>query len=147
MSDADSDRHGDLARPASIRFTDRVEWIDTDASGIYHWSTAARLAERAEADLYTALGCVEVFGRAPRVSVKFDFKRPLLFNQTIEVELRVKQLRRSTMTYAISIYNPDGLAVEGQMTACYVNPEAMRPVRIPDEIRRLLGEGGPQRLD
>src|SRR3954464_4920869 len=37
--------------PARIEITRRIEWIDTDAQGIYHWTTVFRLTEAAEAAL------------------------------------------------------------------------------------------------
>jgi acyl-CoA thioesterase FadM len=37
-----------LDDPARIRIRRRVEWMDTDAAGIYHWSTVIRLTEAAE---------------------------------------------------------------------------------------------------
>jgi acyl-CoA thioesterase FadM len=39
-----------------VRLRRRTEWIDTDAAGIYHWTTVFRFAEAAEAALHTALG-------------------------------------------------------------------------------------------
>ena len=45
-----------LSDPARVLLQRRIEWMDTDAAGIYHWTTAFRLAEAAEAVLHTALG-------------------------------------------------------------------------------------------
>jgi acyl-CoA thioesterase FadM len=90
------DRRGD---PARIRLRRRIEWIDTDAAGIYHWTTVCRLAEAAEAELHTALGIADItFGATPRVAVALNFQRPLHFNDKVEVDLRVDSVGRSSIT-------------------------------------------------
>ena len=48
-----SDSDG-LPDPARILLRRRIEWMDTDAAGIYHWTTVFRLAEAAEAALHTS---------------------------------------------------------------------------------------------
>ncbi len=45
---------GTLPDPASVALRRRIEWIDTDAAGIYHYTTTFRLAEVAEAVMHTA---------------------------------------------------------------------------------------------
>jgi hypothetical protein len=39
-----------LDNPARIRIRRRVAWTDTEAAGIYHWSTVVRFAEETEAE-------------------------------------------------------------------------------------------------
>src|SRR3954447_1744808 len=72
--------------PASIVIHRRIEWMDTDAAGIYHWTTAFRPAEAAEAALHTALGFAGItFGATPRVNVQANFQRSLKFNDEVDV--------------------------------------------------------------
>jgi hypothetical protein len=53
---------------ASSTIPRRIEWIDTDARGIYHWVTVVRYVEAAEALLHDRLGIRQrTFGRTPRV--------------------------------------------------------------------------------
>ena len=68
---------GELPDPARVVLRRRIEWMDTDAAGIYHWTTVFRLAEAAEAALHTALGIADfTFGATPRVAVAGEL-RPL----------------------------------------------------------------------
>jgi YbgC/YbaW family acyl-CoA thioester hydrolase len=125
--------------PASITIRRRIEWIDTDAAGIYHWTTAFRLAEAAEAELHTALGFADVtFGATPRVAVSADFRSSLRFNDVVEVTLRVERVGRTSVEYSLAITGPDGPAVEGRLTACFIDRETRRATPWPPEIRRLL---------
>ena len=79
-----------LPDPARVVLRRRIEWMDTDAAGIYHWTTVFRLAEAAEAALHTALGIADfTFGATPRVAVAATFSRPLRFNDPVDVALRV----------------------------------------------------------
>jgi acyl-CoA thioester hydrolase len=54
----------------------RIEWIDTDAAGIYHNSTVVRFVEAAEASLMDGLGLHGCFPVAPRVRYEVDFDAP-----------------------------------------------------------------------
>jgi acyl-CoA thioesterase FadM len=133
----------DLPNPARIVLRRRIEWIDTDAAGIYHWTTAFRLAEAAEAALHNALGIADrTFGVTPRVRVAAEFQRPLVFNDPVEVELAVEAVGRTSVRYALNITGPDGPAMRGQVTACLIDRESRRAIRWPDDLRERLENGG-----
>ena len=52
----------------TFSYRSRVEWMDTDAAGIYHNSTVVRFVESAEAALVREWGLGSVyFPRVPRV--------------------------------------------------------------------------------
>jgi acyl-CoA thioesterase FadM len=117
----------------------RIEWIDTDAAGIYHWTTAFRLAEAAEAALHTELGIAGfTFGATPRVSVDAQFQRPLRFNDPVEVELAVESVGRSSVRYAFSVTGPDGVAMTGHVTSALIDRETLRAAPWPDPVRAKL---------
>ena len=140
MSDPDG-----LADPARVRIRRRIEWMDTDAAGIYHWSTAFRLAEAAEAEMHTGLGIAErTFGATPRVSVAADFRHPLRFNDPVDVDLAVQALGRSSVTYRLQITSEQGVAVEGRITSVLVDPGTGRALPWPEDLRAALGAGGAQ---
>ena len=134
-----------LPEAARVVLRRRIEWIDTDAAGIYHWTTAFRLLEAAEAALHTALGIEDrTFGAMPRISVSVDFRRPLRFNDPVEVDLAVESLGRSSIVYTLAIHGPDGLAVAGEVTACFVDKGTLRAVTWPQDLRDRLAGGGLQ---
>ncbi|WP_354698608.1 hypothetical protein DSM112329_04294 [Paraconexibacter sp. AEG42_29] len=140
-----SDITESAAGHARITLTRRVEWIDTDAAGIYHWTTAFRFAEAAEAALHTALGIVDqTFGVTPRVAVATEFTRSLRFNDEVSVELAVERVGRTSLRYGFGIIGPQGVAVTGTLTICLVDATAGRPVPWPEETRLRLETGGPQ---
>src|SRR3954467_9677888 len=94
----------ELPDPARVVLRRRIEWMDTDAAGIYHWTTVFRLAEAAEASLHSALGIAErTFGAMPRLRASGDFRIPLRFNDVVEVQLGVTHVGRSSLTYSVEV--------------------------------------------
>ncbi|HEY7620647.1 MAG TPA: thioesterase family protein [Solirubrobacteraceae bacterium] len=134
-----------LPDPARIVLRRRIEWIDTDAAGIYHWTTAFRLAEAAEAALHTALGIADfTFGATPRLAVSASFTRPLRFNDPVDVELVVAAIGRTSLDYRMAISADDGPAAEGSVKCCLIDPATGRATPWPDDIRERLASGGLQ---
>ena len=132
-----------LPDPARAILRRRIEWMDTDAAGIYHWTTVFRLAEAAEAALHTALGIADfTFGATPRVAVDAEFERPLRFNDQVDVELIVESVGRSSVRYAFSITGPEGLAMRGHVTSVLIDRTSLRAMPWPEDVqKKLTGDG------
>jgi acyl-CoA thioester hydrolase len=139
-SDGAADTH------ARIRIRRRVEWMDTDAAGIYHWSTVIRFAEAAEMELHTALGIAALtFGAAPRVKAAFDFRRPLRFNDRATIDFSVQEVGRSSVRYRIVLSDDDERPVaEGELTTVFIDTASGRSAPWPDAVRSALTDGGEQ---
>jgi acyl-CoA thioesterase FadM len=133
----------ELPDPATFVLRRRIEWMDTDAAGIYHYTTVFRLAEAAEAAMHTALGIADrTFGVTPRVSIAMDFKRSLRFNDDVEATLAVTAIGQSSVQYGFTLAGPHGIAAAGQFVACLVDQATGRATPWPDDMRRLLASGG-----
>jgi len=77
--------------------------MDTDAAGIWHYSTSIRFVEAAEAELHRQLGIIDLtFGLTPRAHVEFDFHRTARFDDTLEngKPLRWPETLRETLSGA-----------------------------------------------
>ena len=131
-----------LPDPARVVIRRRIEWMDTDAAGIYHWTTVFRLAEAAEAALHSALGTLGTFGHMPRVAVSASFQNQLRFHDPVEVELAVEAIGRSSLTYRLAIACEAGPAAEGSITVVLIDPETRRSSPWPDDVRRQLASAG-----
>lgn len=136
----------ELPDPARIQIRHRVEWVDTDAAGIYHWTTVGRFAEAAEAALHNALGITELtFGAMPRLAVAFQFSRPLRFNDEVTVEFAVEAVGRSSVRYGVVVRDPqDVVAATGTLTTCLVDTSSGRSRPWPDHVRAALTGAGVQ---
>ena len=97
------------ARPvlASATLRSRIEWVDTDAAGIYHNSTVIRLVEAAEAHLARERGMDGYFPVAPRVRYEADFEAPLFFGQEVTTTVSVVELGTSSMTFGFEVWGEE----------------------------------------
>ncbi|MEV0736651.1 acyl-CoA thioesterase [Streptomyces sp. NPDC050549] len=82
----------------------RVEWIDTDAAGIYHNTTVVRFAEAAEAELMRAYDIPGYFPVAPRVRYEVEFEASIRFGEEVETRVELTRLGRSSMTFGFEVW-------------------------------------------
>ena len=113
--------------------------MDTDAAGIYHYTTAFRFAEAAEAALHTEAGIDHItFGATPRVSVGFDFERPVKFNEEVEVGIAVTALGHSSITYEVTLTHAGEHVGTGRIVGVFIDRSSGRAIPWPDEVRTAL---------
>jgi acyl-CoA thioesterase FadM len=137
-----------LPDPARVVLKRRIEWMDTDAAGIYHWTTAFRLAEAAEAAMHTALGIADfTFGATPRVAVSASFTQALRFNELVDVALAVEAIGRTSVQYRLTITADAGPAVDGSLKTCLIDRSTRRATPWPADVRERLAAGGLQPAD
>jgi len=127
--------------PSEIRLKRRVQFYETDAAGIVHFSWFFRYMEEAEHALWREAGLsIHPAGSEigwPRVATSFEFKRPLRFEDEFDVHLRIAEITRRTMRYACRIAQGEATIATGELTiACVrrVAGEPMKSVEIPPEI-------------
>lgn len=126
-----------------IRHTEhlRVNWVDTDASGLIHYTAALRYFEVAEHSLMRKLfpgGRPGADLRLPRVHVEADYKTALRYPDEFSCTVRVDRVGRSSVTYAYEIDRSDGTAcIVGKIVAAAVDA-AGRSTPLPDALRKGL---------
>lgn len=138
--------------PYEFKMTHRVEFADTDMAGIIHFSTYFRFMEVTEHAFFRSLG-FSINTRTPafhvgwpRVHVSCDFKRPLRFEDEVEVHLRVREKRHSSLTYDFIFRQvndePSVEVARGSVTVVCVAMDAhtkrMQAVPIPEAIARQI---------
>jgi acyl-CoA thioester hydrolase len=137
---------GDDRSPASIVVQRRIEWPDTDASGMYHNTAAFRFIEVAETTLLDRLGFLDdIYGRHPRVHIEADFLRPLWFRDLVDIELTVDGVGRTSVTYRFEMRSRGEVAVQGRAVAVLLARAGGEPVPWPEEFRQRLLTAGRQR--
>lgn len=141
-----------------FKITRRVEFSDTDMAGIMHYSNFFRYMETAEHGFYRSLGFSVVLGHLdpplgfPRVHAECDFKRPLRFEDVVEVHLLVQAKKAKALTYSFRFRNlsvtPAEEVARGLVTiVCVaVQPSGkMTAVPIPKEVSERI-EVAPMEL-
>lgn len=124
------------------RYGCEVAFADTDASGWVHFSKILIYAEKAEHDFLCKLG-LDVFDRSkggwPRVKVTCEYKRPLVFQEKIEVLLSLDHIGGSSLVWKFEIMKGNGeLAARGEMVTVKVN-ESGEVTGISESETKLLG--------
>jgi 4-hydroxybenzoyl-CoA thioesterase/acyl-CoA thioester hydrolase len=126
----------------------RVEFRDTDAAGIVHFSAFFFWMESVEHELLRSVGVAVVDRGAdgvdaswPRVSASCDYLAAVRFGDELEVSVSVEAVGRTSVTYAFAFAH-DGLSVaRGRVVAvrCLIRPNAKpEAVAIPADIVRRL---------
>jgi YbgC/YbaW family acyl-CoA thioester hydrolase len=90
--------------------TRQVEFYETDLAGLMHFSNFFRWMEATEMAFYRSLGLSAVGldpdrpTGLPRVHASCDYKRPLRFEDRVEVRLGVLKIQSKSVTYAFAFY-------------------------------------------
>ena len=133
----------------------RVEFCETDAAGIAHFSSLIVYMEQAEHALLRSLGlsvaptCTSQFRNDssqepafswPRVKVECEFQAPARFEDLLVIETSVAALGTKSVTYQHRILCGGNSIATGKMTCvcCKSQADSLASVPIPDRIRELL---------
>lgn len=116
----------------------RVGWVDTDASGRIHFTAAFRWVEAAESSLYRKAGVfADGVGHLPRRHVEVDYLRALIFEDEIEVCVRVASVGTTSITFEWQISHGGETAVRGRHTAVQVDASG-QPFALDENVRNVL---------
>ena len=119
----------------------RVQFPETDASGIVHFTNFFKYVEEAEHAMWRAAG-LSIAGRNPeigwpRVAASFEFKKPLRFEDEFEVHIKVAEKTRKTIRYSAELKKDGDVMATGSLTIICVRRSPGEPTRardIPPEI-------------
>lgn len=123
----------------------RVEFAETDAAGMAHFSVFFRWMEEAEHAVWRHAG-LDIWRSGenlswPRIAAKFDYKSPLKFQDEFEVRTEMGAVTRSTIQWAHVLMRGDTVIGNGTVTAVCVrkNPDgSIKSEPIPEEILTAL---------
>ncbi|HQU42902.1 MAG TPA: thioesterase family protein [Pirellulales bacterium] len=124
----------------------RVEFRDTDAAGIAHFTAFFNYMEEVEHEFLRSVG-LSVLARDgegvlswPRVSAQCDYQGAVRFEDLLDIELAVDRVGEKSVTYRFVFHHDGRQVAEGRLTAvcCRMNEAAPRSVPIPAEIAAKL---------
>ena len=135
-----------MATHKKFTIEEHVRWSDTDRAGIIYYGQFLRFFEIAETELFRAVGLsyAEVFERfdiwLPRVQIHFDFRKPLVLDDLIEVSAYVGRFGTKSLTLRFEV-NKKGeadMVAEGHTVLACVARSTCQSVPIPPEIIEQL---------
>jgi YbgC/YbaW family acyl-CoA thioester hydrolase len=122
----------------------RVQWIDTDAGGRIHFTAAFRWAEATETMLYKLAGLPnEELQRFPRRRVEAEYRRVLVYDDEIELRLRVEKIGTTSLTFGWEAIHDGEVAIEGRHTVVHVD-ESGRPSPLDERLKAALSRAGTE---
>jgi acyl-CoA thioester hydrolase len=131
---------------SSFTYRRRVQFPETDASGIVHFTNFFKYVEEAEHAMWRAAG-LSIARRGagigfPRVAASFEFRRPLVFEDEFDVHIRIAHMTGKAIRYAAELHKDGEIVAEGSLTIVCVRRmpgEPMRATEIPPEIAGCFG--------
>jgi len=133
-----------------FRTTRRVEFGDTDAAGLVHFSNFFRYMEAAECEFLRSRGLsVKMIfeGQAigfPRVSATCDYLGPVHFEDALDVGVSIERIGESSVTYGFEFAKAGKVVAVGRVTSvcCQVKEDqSIESMNIPAGYRARLKAG------
>jgi acyl-CoA thioester hydrolase len=125
----------------SFKISMRVTWADTDAAQVVHFSRFFAYFEKAEEEFYRSMGFNFTDMRnkgfwLPRVEAFCEYRKPARFDDMLEVELEVEELKEKAMRLGFKITNKETaeLLAGGYLVVVAANRNTGKATRIPREF-------------
>ena len=135
--------------PHEYRYRRRLHFAETDSAGVAHFSQYMRFAEEAEHAFLRSLGTTvhrhhgDYALGFPRGAVRFEFFRPIRFEEEFDVVVRVRRIGRNSLTYEFVFSRDEEPIAHGEFTVicCRVYSDgSIESVELPPELVALLEE-------
>jgi acyl-CoA thioester hydrolase len=125
-----------------MRHEIRVIFGDTDQMGVVYYANYLRYFESARAAYWRALGKsykdLEAWDVAlPVVEAHCRYRRPAHYEDLLDVDVDVSELRAASLRFAYRIYRGPELIAEGDPRHAVIGSDG-RPRRIPAVMRDAL---------
>jgi YbgC/YbaW family acyl-CoA thioester hydrolase len=149
-----------MPMPYEFTLSHRVEFAETDMAGIVHFANFYRMMENTEHAFFRSLG-FSVHGLIdgvpigwPRVSAACDFFKPLRFEETVDIQLLVAEVRARSIRYRFRFWKGAAdarteIARGAVSTVCATLDKAsgkIVAVPIPASIREAIEAAPPEML-
>jgi acyl-CoA thioester hydrolase len=125
----------------------RVRFAETDLQGIVFNGNYLTYYDVAWTEYFRALGLTwqDLIGMgADTVLARttIEFKSPARFDEVLEVWVRVSKVGNTSLAFDFEIYPEGEGRLIGAASSLYVciDPQTLRPVRVPDALRSLISE-------
>jgi acyl-CoA thioester hydrolase len=131
-----------LSKTSEFRLKRRVQFYETDAAGIVHFSCYLRYLEEAEHALWRAAG-LSIAPREseygwPRVAVSCEYRNPLKFEDEFEAHIRIVAMTDKSIRYECVLMLGAVQIATLTMAAVCVAKATGRAAPLPPAVRDRL---------
>ncbi|HKJ82438.1 MAG TPA: tol-pal system-associated acyl-CoA thioesterase [Mariprofundaceae bacterium] len=127
----------------SHTFPVRIYYEDTDHGGVVYYANYLKFMERARTELLRDRG-IELDELEDTESVMFAvteahvfYRAPALFNDAIDVETRLTELKGVRLAFRQRILRNDEILVEGEIRLACIDRDG-KPKRIPSSVSEIM---------
>jgi acyl-CoA thioester hydrolase len=127
-------------------FPFRVRYSEIDGQGVVFNAHYLTYYDTAINEYFRALG-YDYLGEVKRTGADFhtvktlvEYKRPIRFDEEIEVGVRIARIGTSSMTFALAIFlkTDDATLATGEIVWVYTDQREHKPVPVPDALRHMI---------
>lgn len=124
----------------TFRWTTRILFIDTDASGRIHYTAMFRYFEAAEIEFFRSIGVLhEHEGISfPRVHVECDYRGAIRYDDLLEIEVSIGRIGKTSVQLKFSVLNAGVEAASGNVVIASMDRQTQRATAIPQAVREKL---------
>jgi tol-pal system-associated acyl-CoA thioesterase len=122
----------------------RVYYQDTDAGGVVYHAQYLSFMERARTELLNEAG-IDLARFAERHRLLFmvhgiviRYHAPARLNDLLSVGAEVVKMGRASLVFRQTVERGAELLVEADVTLALVDPDRMKPARMPEELQLAL---------
>ena len=136
----------------SYKTTRRIEFRDTDAAGMMHFSVFFIYMEEVEHELLRYLGLSVVLADEvgpisfPRVAARCDYQRAVAFEDILDIEVAIVRLGKKSVTYEFNFSHAGRPVASGEITTVCCRMESdgtPKSILIPGWISEKLSAAIP----
>jgi acyl-CoA thioester hydrolase len=126
----------------TYEFQLRVRYEETDQMGVAYYGKYLTWFEVARSEMMRAAGmpyteCEKQGLYLPVVEANCKYEAPLTYDDLITVQIRVRAVRNASIIFDYEIRKGELLIAVGMTAHAFIN-KARKPVRVPDDIRKLF---------
>jgi len=135
---------------APFVYSTPIRFADVDHAGIVYYPRFFHFFHLAFEELWRSrLGArayVDLLDRRrigfPAVRAEADYKAPLRFGDTADIELSVARLGGKSITFRYRVWRaePRELAAEGQVVCAVTDLSRFTAISVPDDVRALIDD-------
>jgi acyl-CoA thioester hydrolase len=129
-----------VKQPFKLSARTRVGFSDTDAQGIVYYGRYNPYFDLARVEYLRSLGLLQPRGKVGDFVMRandVEYFAPAVFDDEIEVYVRVSRLGRTSVTFTFAAYRvpDDVLMVTAHQTLVYVDLAERKACPVPDSFR------------
>jgi len=127
-----------------MRHEVRIIFGDTDQMGVVYYANYLRFFEASRAAYWRSLGRsykdLEAAQVAlPVIEAHCNYKRPAFYEDLLEVDVEIADVRAASLRFIYAIYRGDELIADGYTRHAVIGPNG-RPRALPPEMKQLIAK-------